>query len=138
LSLALGKEVKIADAVTKALPIGEKASSPGMKYKHYSPKAAVTLFEGSEENFFKELNSSEEGTFGLIFEGEEALSQRPYVVYGREHDADSQARGIFSALRLLDEKGARLVYARSPEKDNEALGVYNRMLRAAAFRIKKV
>ena len=42
-------EVKVHPAVLKSLGKGMKASSPGMKYKHYSPKAEVILLRGSED-----------------------------------------------------------------------------------------
>ena len=44
-------EVKVHPAVLKSLGKGMKASSPGMKYKHYSPKAEVILLRGSEQGF---------------------------------------------------------------------------------------
>ena len=55
--------------------------------------------------------------------------------YGRKEDAASQAHALFAALRELDRRGARTVYARCPREDGVALAVYNRILRAAAFRV---
>lgn len=45
----------------------------------------------------------------------------------------TQAHRLFAALRELDERGAKLVYARCPHKEGVGLAVYNRLLRAAAF-----
>lgn len=44
-------EVVIDDAVLHMLKSGEKAASPGMKYKHYAPKADVTIVKGSFDAF---------------------------------------------------------------------------------------
>lgn len=55
--------------------------------------------------------------------------------YGREGDGDDQARHIFRSLRALDEQGDRVVYARCPRKDGVSMAVYNRLIRAAAFRV---
>ena len=57
----------------------------------------------------------------------------PKVTYGKENDDLSQARELFDALRELDEKGAKKVYARTPHKDGVGMAVYNRLIRACAF-----
>ena len=137
LSEALGKEVSIASAVINPLKEGEKVSSPGMKYKHYSPKAKVILVKGSLEGFKKKFEDSPEGTYALVFSGEEKNFTKNTIPYGFEHDPDSQGRTIFALLREMDDLGAKLVLVRCPHED-EALGVYNRLIRAAAFKIEEV
>ena len=46
-------DLKIADAVTKELPKGAEALSPGMKHKHYAPKAEAFAVIGNSENAAK-------------------------------------------------------------------------------------
>ena len=53
---AIGNVI-IDDAVLNPLKSGEKAASPGMKYKHYAPKAHIILLEGSDSDFIKYVNS---------------------------------------------------------------------------------
>ena len=55
--------------------------------------------------------------------------------YGHEQAPAEQAQRLFSALRELDARGAKRVYARCPGQEGVALAVYNRLLRAAAFRV---
>ena len=43
LERALGEEVEVSKAILEKLPEGAVVRSPGMKYKHYAPKADVTL-----------------------------------------------------------------------------------------------
>ena len=138
MSKALGKEVKISHAVSEPLKEGERPTSPGMKYRHYAPNAKVVLVESTLEQFEQLLNSAPDKTVGLVFENEQKNINKPCIVYGREHDPESQARDIFSALRKIDESDAKLVYARCPDRDNASLGVLNRMLRAAAFEVIKL
>ncbi len=138
LSDALGKEVLISHAVSEPLKEGERPTSPGMKYRHYAPNAKVVLVESELDKFAELLDSSPDGTFGLVFEGEEQQVNKPCVVYGRLHDPESQARELFSSLRKLDELDAKLVYARCPDRSVESLGVLNRILRAAAFEVIKL
>ena len=51
---------------------------------------------------------------------------------------DEQAHALFSALRELDARGAKTVFARCPAQEGVAMAVYNRLLRAAAFRVVEV
>ena len=126
----------VSDAVLHGLKKGEKAASPGMKYKHYAPKADVTIVKGGFDAY-KEYVAAHRapGVFCLCFAGEESRLPCPCVTYGSEPDAASQANRLFSALRELDARGAKTVYARSPGQTGVALAVYNRLLRAAAFRV---
>ena len=129
-------EVLLADAVLHPLKQGEKAASPGMKYKHYAPKAEVTILKGPFSAYVSYVEKHcEPGTFCLCFAGEENSLPCPYVLYGHEKDPAEQAQRLFSALRELDARGAERVYARCPEEGGIALAVYNRLLRAAAFRV---
>ena len=107
-----------------------------MKYKHYAPKAEVTLVKGAFHAYCNYVAvHAGPGVFALCYEGEEAALCVPAVAYGRKEDAASQAHALFAALRELDRRGARTVYARCPREDGVALAVYNRILRAAAFRV---
>ena len=76
--------------------------------------------------------------FALCFEGEEKGLETPFVTYGKADDPASQARELFGALRRLDALGAKTVYARCPGTTGVSLAVYNRLLRAAAFRVVEV
>ena len=59
----------------------------------------------------------------------------PFIEYGKNHDGVTQAHHLFTALRDLDKHGAQVVYARCPEQDGVSMAVYNRLIRAAAFRV---
>ncbi len=132
----LGCQVRLADAVLHQLKAGEKAASPGMKYKHYAPKADVTILKGDFSAYRSYVEAHyEEGVFCLCFSDEEKLLPCPCVCYGHETEPAEQANRLFSALRELDAQGARVVYARCPRQDGISLAVYNRLLRAAAFRV---
>ncbi|MBQ7117118.1 MAG: threonylcarbamoyl-AMP synthase [Clostridia bacterium] len=132
-------EIAIDDAVFNKLAEGERAASPGMKYKHYSPDAQVVIVKGSFEGYkkFIEKNRTEK-TVALCFEGEEKDLCVKCVTYGKKNDPSGQAKNIFDALRRVDELGADKVFARYPETDGVGLAVFNRLVRAAAFNIIEV
>ena len=134
-------ELAIDGAVTGQLKEGVKAASPGMKYKHYSPKAEVTIVKGTLEAFVQYIGRagkrdvSQGETYALCFDGEEATIPLPCVTYGRQDDPLTQSHRLFTALRELDECGAGKVYARCPSAEGVGMAVYNRLLRAAGFSV---
>ena len=136
LERALGEEVEVSGAILERLAEGEVARSPGMKYKHYAPKADITLLNGSFDQFkaYLEAHAAEHPAC-LCFTGEGEKLGVPYIEYGREGDGEDQAKHLFRCLRALDEQGDRVVYARCPQKDGLSMAVYNRLIRAAAFRV---
>lgn len=134
----LGMPVPLAHALHAPLAGNARPHSPGMKYRHYAPKAKITLVEADPETFAAYARErAGEGVWALSFEGE-AAGGLPALTYGRADDAPSQAAALFAALRALDEKGAQTVYARAPRKDGVGLAVYNRLLRAAGFRLVRL
>ena len=133
----LGKRIRISKAVTNPLENNQKVMSPGMKYKHYSPKANVTLLDGDTEKYINFLNQNK-GATALCFEEEKDKISNPYIVYGKKDDALSLEQGLFRALRELDDKGVKEAFIHLPKTTDEFLGVYNRMLRAAAWKVIKL
>lgn len=132
---ALIGEIVVDDAVLNKLEEGAVASSPGMKYKHYAPSADITIIKSDFETF-KALCESEDSITALCFDGENEKLSCKCVTYGDENDGYSQSARLFDALRELDEMGATKVYARCPDTKGMGLAVYNRLIRAAGFKIK--
>jgi dephospho-CoA kinase len=73
----------------------------------------------------------------LCFNGEETDIPVACLSFGDENDLDSQAHLLFAQLRKFDELGAKRVFVRAPSNEGVGLGVYNRLLRAAAFKVIK-
>ena len=130
-------EIVVDDAVLNKIEEGATASSPGMKYKHYAPSADITIIK-SDFEVFKTLCESEEDVTALVFDGEEKELSCPCISYGDKNDGYSQSARLFDALRELDEMGAVKVYARCPDTKGMGLAVYNRLIRAAGFKIKVI
>lgn len=129
-------EVKVSSAILNPLKHGETAASPGMKYKHYSPKAQLTVVRGNIAEFCSFVNKSFADSV-LCFEGEEHyFKEKICVTFGKKDEPLTQAQRLFDSLRELDEKGAKQVLVRSPSKNGVGLAVCNRLYRAAAFRFE--
>lgn len=127
-------DVDVDEAVLNPLKKGETAASPGMKYKHYAPKAKIYIVEGDFETYLAYLKAhKDEADYALVFEEEASRTPLPTVTMGSISDPFSQTKRLFDALRELDKKGAKTVFARSPSKEGVGLGICNRLYRAAGF-----
>lgn len=129
-------DLVIDDAVLNELKIGEKAASPGMKYKHYSPKTTVLLIEADSEKFVNFVNN-EANCVAVSFAEDKGIIV-PNVVLGEEKNSAELARNLFAVLRDLDSGSYSVAYVHAPEKTGGALAVYNRLIRAAGFRVIKL
>lgn len=126
--------VEVDPAVLDKLQEGAEAASPGMKYKHYAPVAEVVLVDASPVGYRKFVNENAP-CHALCFDEDIDGLKAPFISYGGRFDRTAQAQKIFTALHSLDEAGAERVYAHMPSKNGVGLAVYNRLIRAAAFRV---
>ncbi len=127
----------IDSAVLSEMKKGEKAASPGMLYKHYSPKTEVFLVEAESESFCRYVNSKINAAAICFSEDEEKISCKTIVI-GNADDEEEQARNIFDSLRATDTLGVKTVYVHAPKKSGVGLAVYNRLIRAAGFKVIKL
>lgn len=133
-------EVRIGAAVTAALAPGERVLSPGMKYRHYAPRAPLTLLSGTLAARIDYVRS-EQGTVGILCYEEECEALRaalPHAVLyslGEQTDTRTQAHRLFYHLREADKHAFTHLYAPLPEKRGMGLALYNRMIRAASYDI---
>ncbi len=135
LESVLGR-IEIDPAVTDKLKEGAVAASPGMKYKHYSPKAEVYIIRSCFASFRCFVDEiSADGDYAVCFDGEEKGIKIPSFCYGKESSPEQQAQKLFSILRDADKSGAKRVFVRCPSTEGVGLAVYNRLIRAAAFRV---
>lgn len=130
-------EVELNSAVLDKLDENQKAASPGMKYKHYSPKARVILLKGSDEEYIDYVNSRADGrTAALCCDEDVAQLRVKAFSLGRRNDYAQQAHRLFDLLREVDEVGGiDTVYSRLPSCDGVGMALYNRLIRAAGYEV---
>ena len=130
-------EVIIDPAILNEVEEGAKVASPGMKYKHYSPKADIIMVESDLSGFTKLVGDNYgDNIYALIFDGDESGFPYRHLTYGA--DSSGQAHWLFQRLRELDDIGAEKVYVRAPSTDGVGLAVYNRLIRAAGFEVIRI
>ncbi len=138
IEIVLKAELQVSTAITSELESGQKAQSPGMKYTHYAPNAKLILIDASTEKYIayvNEIAKENKGVAALCFDGEQKALNCKAISYGAVENAKEQAQNLFSSLRKLDELGVQTAYAHCPNSEGIGLAVYNRILRAAAFRV---
>ena len=138
---ALDVRVSVAPAVLGALKEGETVLSPGMKYRHYAPKAPLYLLDGTEEKRRKFLAEKKGRVAYLAYSEEEAaLASLGVTLYslGNEEDMLTQAKSLFRILREADKGDYDEIYAPLPQTEGLGMALYNRMIRAAAHQIIKL
>ena len=130
-------DLVIDKAVLEELDSGEKAASPGMLYKHYSPKTEVFLVEGNSDEFISFVNDKKDSAAVCFSEEAEKIKIKALSL-GSKDKADDHAKRLFSLLRECDELGVNAVYIHAPTKTGIGLAVYNRLVRAAGFKVIKL
>lgn len=110
---------------------GPAPKAPGMKYRHYAPKAEMILFQGTEDDVRRAALERKER--------EEAAGKRVGLLLFEGEDAKLVAREFFAKLRELDASGADLILAAALDsKDPVGFSVMNRMLKSAGYHIVEV
>lgn len=132
-------EVEIDKAVYSEVAAGEKVRAPGMKYRHYAPKAQVILFAGSPRATCKDILSHVQDGDGVLcfdeFKNDFFETPANVTSYGSYRDKQEQARGIFAGLRAFDKTDCVRIFAQAPRPFGEGYAVYNRISKAAGFNI---
>lgn len=133
-------EIEISPGVLR--PFEGQAKSPGMKYKHYAPKATVVLVdaEGAEEMARRvcALYDAEEGIKRAILATEETAAyygERNFEVLGSRAKPGTIARDFFGALRRMDEQGVEIIWMETVATEGMGLAIMNRALRSAGFHV---
>lgn len=136
LRAALG-EVAVDPAVTRLMGAGERPRAPGMKYRHYAPKAPVTVVQGAPAAAARYIQAHMASGDGVICFDEYAglFAGHPLEQLGPSTDVPEQARRVFEALRWFDGTGVSHIWAQCPAAAGIGLAVANRLNKAAGFHI---
>lgn len=129
------ERVYVDQAVFEQTAPDVKVASPGMKYKHYAPKAKLLPVDAPDfEQFSAWVQAqTQENPWCLLFDADPEIPGIPCMRYG--DTGAEQAHLLFLRFRELDEAGASIVYVRMPQQNGVDLSVYNRLMRAAGFEV---
>ena len=129
--------IAVDKAVVSPLQAGEQPKAPGMKYRHYAPKAPVTVFTGAPDASAREIQRRVGPTSGVICFDEYAHLFQGQEVHtlGPSGDKLAQAQRVFDALRTFDSSSVTEIYAQCPDNRGLGLAIGNRLKKAAGFHV---
>lgn len=124
----------------------EIPKAPGMKYRHYAPKASLTVVEGEPEAVVEFINAQtrarmEEGVCVGIIGTEETLCRYEagdVKSVGTRADEMTVAAGLFGILREFDAEGVDIIYSEAFQEEGIGSAIMNRLLKAAGHHVIKV
>lgn len=133
------EEVELDPAVSRPLEEGERPRAPGMKYRHYAPKAPVTVVRGAPQDSAQYILDHVKDSYweGIICFDEYVhwFQGHPVERLGGSQDGFEHARRLFRALRAMDDNGVKHIWAQCPSAGGMGLAVVNRLSKAAGFHI---
>ncbi|MFT4107189.1 MAG: L-threonylcarbamoyladenylate synthase [Lacrimispora sp.] len=140
----LGREIHLDPAIVSGPMKAEvRPKAPGMKYKHYAPKAELTLVEGGMEDVVRTINRLAEEQLSRGFRvgiicTEETRDSYPHGIVrslGTRAKEETIAHSLYSVLREFDDLDADYIYSESFSKDHLGQAIMNRLVKAAGYHI---
>ncbi len=131
--------VECDKAILEKMGEGEKPLAPGMKYRHYAPKAPVIGLHGNDSAVLRALyeKSLDLDTAILCFDedvGQICNSDR-VLTLGKRDDKAAHAKNLFDRLRAFDKMQVKKIYTRIPDDSELGLAVVNRLLKACGYTV---
>lgn len=125
---------------------GYVPKAPGMKYKHYAPKAELIMFEGKLDLVVNEINQQvhkylgKDMKVGVIATDETKDKYKAdYIVsIGSRADETTIANSLYEVLRNFDETDVQVILSESFYDDELGCSIMNRLIKAAGYNLIKV
>ncbi|WP_125153343.1 L-threonylcarbamoyladenylate synthase [Clostridium rectalis] len=120
--------------------------APGMKYRHYAPKASVKIIQGDVDRVAEKINSmiDEYKNFGKkvgVMATDETINRYKNALtmsLGSRNSIETVAQNLFETLRSLDDKGVDVIISEAFEEKGIGIAIMNRLKKSAGFNILKV
>lgn len=125
---------------------GVRPKAPGMRYRHYAPRAELTIVEGPEERVTETIQGmvkqklAEGSRVGILCSEETAGLYPEGRVFpvGSRSGEDSIARHLYEALRRFDQENMDVIYSEAFDTPRIGQAIMNRLLKAAGHRVLEV
>lgn len=120
-----------------------KPKAPGMKYKHYAPRADMILIDGDEERVVEKINalareaeaSGKKAGIIATDETKGRYDRGEVVSIGARQDEDAIARHLYRILRQFDDMEVDVIYSESFATPRIGQAIMNRLLKAAGHQV---
>ena len=123
--------------VTEAGDDAPKA--PGMKYRHYAPKAKLTVVVGEQvavnAKILQLAASAKHPKFAIMAATQNLNTYVGYALMDMGENPQKIAAGLFEKLRLCDEMGLDEVFVEGVAENGLGTAIMNRLKKAASYNI---
>ena len=134
-------EVLVDKGLSADATVAPKA--PGMKYRHYAPKAELIIVEGAKDEVVSKINrltaeNEEKGIVTGVIGTEETVADYQAGIVksiGTRSDELSISSHLYGILREFDDSDAKIIYSESFEDGAMGSAIMNRLLKAAGHKI---
>ena len=123
-----------------------RPKAPGMKYRHYAPRAQMTIVQGEREDVVREISRLTDQALadgkkvGILAceENAELYPQDLCVCVGSRAREETIARHLYEKLREFDERGTDVIYSEAFDTPHLGTAIMNRLIKAAGHRVLRV
>ncbi|MFV0362092.1 MAG: L-threonylcarbamoyladenylate synthase [Suipraeoptans sp.] len=123
-----------------------KPKAPGMKYRHYAPKANLTIVEGDQNKVIYKINQlvqmeiSNGKSVGIIATKETCKMYTKGIIksIGSRKKEETIARHLYQVLREFDDEEVDVIYSEAFDTSGIGIAIMNRLLKAAGHHIIQV
>ncbi|MCD7744702.1 MAG: threonylcarbamoyl-AMP synthase [Lachnospiraceae bacterium] len=117
--------------------------APGMKYRHYAPRAPLFIVEGSREHVVTKINAlaaaqkEAGGLAGVIAADEtrDCYANAAVKSIGSRDQELTIAQHLYEILREFDEMDVSVIYSESFETPQMGAAIMNRLMKAAGHQV---
>ncbi|NFH89088.1 threonylcarbamoyl-AMP synthase [Clostridium botulinum] len=142
----IDSRIEIDGAIMKKSTDDLKPKAPGMKYRHYAPKAKVKIISGERKKTIEKMkemvdyyiDNNKKVCILTIEENEKEYNKGIKVVLGSRENLLMVAQNLFESLRKCDDLGADIILAEAYEEKGVGIAIMNRLNKAAGFDIIEV
>ena len=139
-------EVTIDKAILGPVSPDLKPKAPGMKYKHYAPKADFTMFDGDIDKVADRINELAESYIkkgykvGIISSAESKDRYRygEVISIGSRNNELSISKNLYKVLREFDDKQVDYILGETFRSEELGQAIMNRLLKAAGYQVETV
>ncbi|MDO5541060.1 MAG: L-threonylcarbamoyladenylate synthase [Eubacteriales bacterium] len=136
----------MVDPALFSVESGVRPKAPGMKYRHYAPKADMIIVEGADNKVISFINEkigealTEGRKIGVIASDEttECYSKGVIRSMGSRKDELSISKKLYSVLREFDSLGVDTIYSEAFNTPAMGQAIMNRLVKAAGHQIINV
>jgi L-threonylcarbamoyladenylate synthase len=142
----IDENVYIDPAVMRKNEGDFKPKAPGMKYRHYAPKAPLKIIQGDLQKTIAKINEivqnsiDENNAVGILAtdETKDKYISGMIISLGSRDNMESIGQNLFEALRSFDDAKVDLILSEAFEERGVGTAVMNRLKKSAGYDIIKV